>query len=48
MRNSNAYTEMISSDQNLALLTVANSAKENPLWVDYSEYCNYPEQGISD
>jgi tetratricopeptide (TPR) repeat protein len=37
---------MISSDQNIALLTVANSAKENPLWLDYSEYCNYREQGI--
>ncbi len=37
---------MISKDQNIALLTVANLAKANSDWSDYTEYCLYREKGL--
>ena len=37
---------MIAPKQNNACLTVAEHAKRNPLWADYSAYCAFREQGL--
>lgn len=37
---------MIGTDQNIALLTVGNSALKNPLWTDFAQYCIDREKGL--
>lgn len=37
---------MIAKDQNIALLKVGNSAKENADWTDYANYCFDREKGL--
>jgi hypothetical protein len=37
---------MITKDQNIALLTVGNSALKNPEWIDYANYCFDREKGL--
>jgi len=37
---------MIAKDQNIALLTVGNSALKNSYWADYSNYCFDREKGL--
>lgn len=37
---------MIAKDQNIALLTVAKAASDNPEWKDYADYCVDREKGL--
>lgn len=37
---------MIASDQNKALIIVGNAASENPLWLDFADYCYKREEGL--
>ena len=37
---------MIAKDQNIALLTVGNSALKNTDWADYANYCFEREKGL--
>lgn len=37
---------MITKDQNVALLTVGNAARENPDWTGYANYCFDREKGL--
>ena len=37
---------MIVKDQNIALLTVGNTALKNPAWIEYANYCFSREKGL--
>ena len=44
--NAKTTQTMIAKDQNIALLTVGNSALKNADWTDYANYCFDREKGL--